>query len=267
MNCVREKVAAFRQSVSQCTGNADTDGDGIPDCIEPTVTRNPAVKDNDVFGVSNLFVMQQYRDFLGREADASGQAFWRGEIDGGRQTRQSMIEAFLTAGEFDQLTAPIARLYFGMYLRIPDYAGLAFWTDEFRSGRRNLVNIGNAFTTVPEFTNRYGNVSDNRAFVTLVYQNVLARAPDAAGADFWTNQLNTGLVRGDMLTRFTESAEYKTRRRGEILATLLYAGMLKRAPSDFEFNNVVNAIAGGQSVQSQITAILNSSEYRRRFLP
>jgi monoamine oxidase len=245
----------------------DEDSDGIPNGVETTEGRSPFVKDNDIFGNARLFAMQMYRDFLAREGDTGGVSFWAGALSAGTQSRASMIEAFTTSGEFDSLTAPLARLYFGTFLRIPDYAGLLFWTDEFRSGRRSLLNIAEAFTTVPEFTIRYGNI-DNAGFVNLLYQNILQRTADAAGLAFWVGEINSGrITRGGMLMQFTESAEYKANRRAEIFTTLMFAGMLKRAPDQAVFDQNVTAIKGGATLQSRVQIILALPEYRSRFLP
>jgi hypothetical protein len=242
----------------------DCDGDGIPDALEAADGRNPNIRDNDIFSNVRLFVKQQYRDYLGREGDPAGIGFWEGEIVAGRQTRQSMAVAFATSGEYDSTVAPMARLYFGTFLRIPDYAGLLFWTDEFKSGRRTLIQIGEAFVTVPEFVARYGTVS-NAQFVSLVYNNLLQRAPDAGGATFWTDQLNGGLTRGTMLTQFTESAEFKGVRQREVSTTEVFAAMLKRAPSQTEFNTWLQALSG-VPLSTQVLQVLNSAEYRARFL-
>jgi hypothetical protein len=254
-------------SCDETIATNDCDSDGIPNGVEATVGRNPIARDNDVFTNNQLFVMQQYRDFLAREADGPGSTFWTTALANGTQTRASMIDTFTTSGEFDRLTAPMARLYFGTYLRIPDYGGLQFWTDEFRSGRRTLVQIGEAFATAPEFVARYGALS-NRAFVNLVYTNVLGRVADQAGSDFWTAELDSGRrTRGAMLTLFSEGDEYRVTRRAEIYTTLLYAGMLRREPSSAEFASMIAAIKGGATVQSQAAVLMALSAYRVRFLP
>jgi hypothetical protein len=263
---IYHKFANEDGSTGQTGG--DSDGDGIPNNVEASVGRNPNVKDNDIFTNNQLFVMQQFRDTLGREADGGGLGFWLGELNAGRQTRASMIEAFTTSGEFDTLTAPMARLYFGTYLRIPDYPGLAFWTDEYRSGRRTLVQIAEAFATAQEFINLYGANTDNTTYVNLLYSNIIGRQADAGGLNFWVAELNSGRqTRGSMLASFTESSEYKQRRRAEIFTTLMYAAMLRRAPDQAAFNDNVNQINAGASFQSRISGVLGSQEYRSRFLP
>ena len=41
--------------------------------------------------------------------------------------------------------------------------------------------------------------------MTLLYQNVLGRAPDAAGLNFWTGAMRAGQSRADVLLGFSES--------------------------------------------------------------
>jgi hypothetical protein len=87
-NCVRQSVAALRPSwVGTCPNlSADSDGDGIPDCLEAGSRRVNGTKDNDVFSVPLLFVAQQYRDFLAREADADGLNYWTGALTSRKAT-------------------------------------------------------------------------------------------------------------------------------------------------------------------------------------
>ena len=62
----------------------DYDGDGIPNGVELAEGRDPLVKDNDVFSPTlasaRLFAMQQYRDFVNREADPFGLSFWSNAV-------------------------------------------------------------------------------------------------------------------------------------------------------------------------------------------
>jgi hypothetical protein len=69
-----------------------------------------------------------------------------------------------------------------------------------------------------------------------------------------------------MLAQFTESAEFKSRRRAEIFTTLVFAGMLRRAPDVAGFNAFVTGIQTGSN-EVAASAIINSTEYRSRFLP
>ena len=245
-------------------GSADTDDDGVPNAVEPLEGLNPAVKDNDVFTNNRLFAMQQYRDFLAREGDADGILYWTNYINGGG-TRAAVTEGFFGSSEFQGTGSPVVRLYFAYFLRIPDYGGLAFWMNYSRAGHP-LVEISNAFAGSQEFVDRYGALS-NDAFVDLVYQNVLGRAPDTGGRAFWLGQLNGGMTRGQMMIGFSESPEYKSTIFSETYVTMMYVGMLRRAPDSGGFNFWVNYLDRGNSGQALINGFLVAPEYHSRFLP
>jgi alpha-tubulin suppressor-like RCC1 family protein len=251
------------------SSSADTDGDGVNDALEDRLGLNPFVRDNDVFANTalgqRLFVMQIYRDFLNREGDDAGINFWAGEIAAGRQSRVSMAETFFNSAEFQGRLAPIARLYFATYLRVPDYGGLQFWAGQFASGQ-SLTAIGNVFVTAPEFTARYGALN-NRDFVDRLYQNVLGRPADEGGITFWTGQLNSGVTRGGVLVSFSESPEYVNRINNSVYVNAMYVAFLRRAADagGFEFWRV--ELDRGRSGRELIGSFIASAEYRARFLP
>jgi hypothetical protein len=90
-----------------------------------------------------------------------------------------VADDFFRSAEFQNNIAPVARLYFAYFGRIPDYPGLMYWVGEFQAGG-NLNAMSQAFADSAEFRSRYGALDDG-AFVDLVYQNVLGRLPDAGG--------------------------------------------------------------------------------------
>jgi uncharacterized delta-60 repeat protein len=247
----------------------DLDNDGVPDSVESSVSLDPLAKDNDIFAATpqnqRLFAMQQYRDFLGREGDEGGIAFWRDRMTSA-VTRGQVIESFFSSAEFQGTIAPVARLYFAYFLRIPDYSGLNFWIGYYRAGN-TLDAISNQFVQSGEFQGTYGAL-DNGQFVDLVYQNVLGRAPDAQGRAFWKNELDTGArTRGQVMLQFSESAEYRGTSGAEVYVTMAYIGMLRRAPDAGGFNFWVQQIDNGGSGLALINGFLGSPEYRGRFLP
>jgi hypothetical protein len=189
---------------------ADDDGDGVPNGVEVTESLDAFVRDNDLFspgaGSARLFAMQQYRDFLGREGDPAGIAGWSDLVTAGTYSRPQAIDAFVNSPEFGGFVAPVVRLYFATYLRIPDYAGLAFNAGLVRAGTVTLQQLADFFTASPEFAALYGALDDAQ-FVTLLYNNVLGRAPDQAGLDGWVGLLGSGYTRGQVLLGFSDSVE------------------------------------------------------------
>jgi uncharacterized delta-60 repeat protein len=211
------------------------------------------------------FVLQQYRDFLSREGDAAGVAYWRGRLEDGTTTRGAVASSFLASPEFQGRVAPIARLYFAYFLRVPDYGGLLHWAT-FRDAHQ-LPAVSNAFASSQEFANRYGS-ADNEAFVQLVYQNVLGREPDGAGLVHWTGQLDSGaMTRGEVMLAFSEGDEFRVRAGNETLVAITYAGMLRREPEADGFAFWVDYLDDGNSPTALIELFLGSGEYRGRFAP
>lgn len=98
------------------------------------------------------------------------------------------------------------RLYQAAFNRAPDAGGLGFWIYQADRGI-SMVDIAAAFISSGEFTNLYGANPTNAAFVTALYNNVLHRAPDPGGYNFWLNQLNSGIARPDVLLAFSNSQE------------------------------------------------------------
>ena len=103
----------------------------------------------------------------------------------------------------------IYRLYRAYFLREPDSSGFNHWLQAYKAGY-SLIGISNDFARSSEFQQRYGSV-DDRAFVDRVYRNVLGRAPEAGGYDYWVDQLGRGMIRGELMIYFSDSAEFRTR--------------------------------------------------------
>jgi len=144
---------------------------------------------------------------------------------------------------------------------MPDLNGLNYWVHKYEGGK-TLKAIANDFAKSSEFKTKYGAVS-NDAFITLVYQNVLERNPDAAGKAHWVGRLGDGVTRGEMMTAFSESSEGTRKMRGEIDTILLHLGMLQRLPSKAEFDGDVALLElnGGSDTEVLIANMLTSPIY------
>lgn len=254
-------------NVTAGNAGADTDNDGLANLNEYREGLNPFVKDNDIFSFSPLFARQQYRDLLAREGDYYGVRHWTYQLDNAGSSRAGMIQQFLASAEQQAVIAPVVRLYFAYFLRVPDYAGLSFWIAQHRGGNATLPQISQSFAQSGEFQARYGSLS-NSQFVSQVYQNVLGRSPDPAGAAYWTGRLDQGqITRGQLMLAFSESAEYQPIIGSEVTVTLIYVGMLRRAPDTPGFNFWVGQLDAGGSPLPLIQGFLSSTEYRQRFMP
>jgi hypothetical protein len=102
----------------------------------------------------------------------------------------------------------VDRLYRAYFLRTASPTEIDYWNTQLRNGW-TLNQISQYFASSDEFRTRYGTLGD-AAFVDLVYRNVLGRAPEPSGLFYWATLLANGTTRGDVMTGFSDSAEYKT---------------------------------------------------------
>jgi hypothetical protein len=251
-------------------GNGDTDNDGIPDAVEIAEDRNLIMKDNQIFAgqhsnANRWFAMQQYRDFLSREAEATGLTDWTSRLNSNSMSREAVIQGFFGSPEFQAGVPSIVRLYLGFFNRIPDSAGLKGWVEAVRAGT-SVATVASSFARSQEFSLTYGALTDAQ-FVTLVYRNVLGRAPDTAGFNGWIARLNSGASRGDVMVGFTESVEFQLQTAPNVFVIMMYEGMLRRAAEPAGYQYWVDYINSGQDALEITRGFLYSQEYRSRFLP
>jgi hypothetical protein len=107
------------------------------------------------------------------------------------------------------------RLYQAAFDRTPDKAGLGYWIAAMDKGM-TLTQAAAGFAGSAEFANLYGANASDTQFVQALYQNVLHRAGDSAGADFWLHALGSSVTRADVLANFSESAENQAQVIGSI---------------------------------------------------
>lgn len=99
------------------------------------------------------------------------------------------------------------RLYKAALDRTPDKQGLGYWINARDSGT-SLRDIADSFIQSQEFKNKYGANPTNGQFVTLLYNNVLDRAPDSGGLNYWQSELTSArLDKAGVLASFSESQE------------------------------------------------------------
>lgn len=131
----------------------------------------------------------------------------------GRDGRDSFVN--VERFKFDDVTLAIDidrnpgqayRLYKAALDRTPDPQGLGFWINALDNGA-SLKTVATGFVDSPEFRIKFYGDGSNGTFVTALYNNVLDRAPEPEGYNFWVNALASGTSRADVLVGFSESPE------------------------------------------------------------
>lgn len=107
----------------------------------------------------------------------------------------------------------VYRMYQAAFGRTPDLAGLGYWLPKVDAGLA-VLDLAREFKNSAEFTQLYGADLSDSGFIDQLYLNVLRRAPDQAGSDFWQDALHAGATRESVLLDFSESGENIARLAG-----------------------------------------------------
>lgn len=262
-----------RQSVSSVGGLGNGDSDGATLSRDGAVLVFDSLASNLVSGDTgsrDVFVRRNpevgphgtgaalaaaVRDHFGANA-ATGSAVATRIGRGSSPEREILVLA--TAPAWAAKRGPLSRLYMAYFKRLPDAGGIDYWVGRMNGGL-TLNAVSAEFAKSAEFRTLYGNTG-NSAFVTLVYQNVLGRGPDAAGLDYWVDKIEGGMTRGTVMTNFSESPEGKGRFRPRVDTTLVSLGLLGAMPPSGLAASMVADMTSDSSALG-ISRLLRSSEY------
>lgn len=206
------------------------------------------------FTTIDRFTDRQYQDFAGRAATTAEKADWASRIGAGTLTPAAAANGAVDLPYWAK-QAPVIRLFQAYFGRLPDLGGLDHWADKSRGGTSINV-ISSNFAASNEFRAKYGKLS-NRAFVELVYQNVLGRPGDAGGIASWTAKLDKKTkTRGQVMVGFSESNEYKRKSQAVVDLVDVVTGMLRRVPTKDEAASWAASVANDGATRLQLVGQL-----------
>lgn len=209
------------------------------------------------------FVEQSYLDVTGVAGTYEQISNSSRQIGVGELTELEFIGRLTQEeADYEEIQAPISRLYRAYFLRNPDRQGHQFWVKERRAGRGPFA-ISEFFASSPEFETRYGSLDDTE-FVWLVYRNVMNRSPDEAGQAFWLDQLAKGLGRGELMALFSDSPEFRIRTDADVFVTYI-SGVLERRELTSQEHRAYVALLASGGRDAVVSAILDGAAYHDRF--
>jgi hypothetical protein len=174
-------------------------------------------------------------------------------------TGPAYLAGLISGTSYQARMGGLTRSYRAYFLRDPDQSGLNFWFSKVNAGW-STARVSDFFAQSSEFTNRYGALN-NDEFVNLIYTNVLGRAGDQGGIDYWTDQLDRGAkTRGQVMVGYSESNEYKAATRNRVNTIITTYALLRRPPTEAEL-----AAGASQSVAAQVQAIFASAAFDARY--
>ena len=199
------------------------------------------------------FITQLYRNFLGREPDAAGLAYWNSQLKNGNLDAISLTRTLLQSVEHQTIFKPIALMYYAALDRMPDEAGLVYWANEMRKGA-SIGTIAASIAASEEFISLHGK-SSNEQFLIDLYDSALERAPDTAGLNFWKSVLEMGFDRATVMQFIATSPEMIQTRSEEVDYALLYRGIFGELPTQ----EMIDAAVPIKDINTLIETLYESS--------
>jgi hypothetical protein len=244
-----------------------------------------AIPTTNVIDNADFFVRQHYRDFLGREPEAGGQAYWVDQITQCgtdatclRNKRIDVSAAFFIEQEFQRTGSFIYRMYKGGVGRRPTFA-------EFQSDRTQIVEGPNleqmkqayalAFVQRVEFINKYAGRDTAAAFVDAL----IASIQQNSGVDL-TNQRSALITRyntgGDQnqsrafaLREAIEQPAFVNGEYNSAFVVMQYFGYLGRDPEQGGYLFWLDVLNNRDpnNYRGMVCSFITSTEYQIRFAP
>jgi serralysin len=116
----------------------------------------------------------------------------------GEATSTFNLERFSAPTDLSDLALEaFIELYIAYFNRAPDAQGLWFWGSAFANGVVSLEQAASFFIDQAETRETYPDGLSNLEFATAVYNNVLGRAPDQDGLNFWVDVLDNAVFGRD----------------------------------------------------------------------
>jgi hypothetical protein len=263
---------------------------------DPYVGSQPA---GNPIGDAQFFVRQHYRDFLNREPDADGLAFWSGQITSCgtdascvADRRISVSAAFFLSIEFQETGFLVHRLYKASFGRMPDRVD-EFLLDTRTIGEGVVVNAPGwqalletnktefieTFVARSQFSEAYPLILTPAEFVNLLNAKtggaLSSNDVAAAVAEFQGAATSDSVAaRARALRRVAENETFSQRELNPAFVLMQYFGYLQRNPNEAPDTNLdgynfwlhkLDEFAGDFRRAEMVKSFLVSAEYRARF--
>lgn len=227
---------------------------------------------------NEYFVRQQYLDFLGREPDEGGLAFWSNRINGCagdvsciRQSRIDVSAAFFRSDEFQLTGSFVYNLYAAALGRGPGFGEFGADRSQIAGGSgldAAKAKFAEGFIQRSEFTSRYPQSMSREQFVDAAIQTMQVRS------GMFMTSLRDGLLsdydsggRSLVVRHAAEAGMFVSAEYNKAFVLMEYFGYLQRGEDQSGYNFWLNALnqGGASNYQGMVCSFLTSAEYQNRF--
>ncbi|HVF42282.1 MAG TPA: DUF4214 domain-containing protein, partial [Pyrinomonadaceae bacterium] len=235
---------------------------------------------------TSYFVRQHYVDFLGREPDEAGRAFWQSQVASCGADAQcvevkriNVSAAYFLSIEFKETGFLIYRLYrasFGRTVLMREFlgdtqevgkgiiVGELGWQDKIAANKSAFFK---AWAQRADFKSRYDSMT-HAQFVDSLYASMGVAAPQSE-RDSLVSSLQTGAAtRADALAKLVDNSDFSRLEKNRAFVLMQYFGYMRRDPDQIGWDFWLKKLDdnNGDFVKAQmVKAFLSSDEYRNRF--
>jgi hemoglobin-like flavoprotein len=241
---------------------------------------------------AQTFVHMQYHDFLNREPDPAGLAFWTNQITSCGNDAQcleskriNVSAAFFLSIEFQETGYLRYLLQKESFGSTPKYAEFMRDVQEVSRGvivnapgweqkvKDNQQQFAEKWVQRPDFKALYDGLS-NDDYVTALYKNAGIVAPQAEKDKLVTALDAASMNRATVLLDVAADATFRQQEKNAAFVMMEYFGYLRRdanAAPDSDLSgynfwlNKLNQFGGNYIDAEMIKAFITSTEYRQRF--
>ncbi|MBV9927865.1 MAG: DUF4214 domain-containing protein [Acidobacteria bacterium] len=276
------------------TDAAAAGGVAVSAAVRFTVFGDVASGTPNPIEATDFFVSQQYRDFLSREPDATGLAFWEGNLDRcgsdaacAEVMRINVSAAFFLSIEFQQTgfyAIRVQRAAFGRKSADTSRVSFASLAADGRTlGDGVVVGVGDWPTKLDankqayaeravasaDFAARFPETQTASQYVAALYASA-GVTPTQGETDAAVQAFGAGGAAGRAaaLRKVADSASVTSAELNPAFVLMEYFGYLRRDPDEAGYQfwlSKLNQFNGDYVRAEMVKAFLNSDEYRRRF--
>jgi hypothetical protein len=240
---------------------------------------------NDI-DATTYFVEQQYRDFLGREADDSGLGFWssqiadcKGDAACVQRARVNTSGAFFLSIEFQETGYMLYRFNKASFGAMPRRNAFLVWMQTAAQGvvvgregwqqvlEDNKRRVAEAWVERAEFHTRFDGMSDDQ-FVAALFRNAGVPSTQAERDALVAGLRSHTETRATVLRKVADNSEFRRNEQNPAFVLMQYFGYLHRDPDDAGFNfwlSKLEQFGGDFHKAEMVRAFIEADEYRHRF--
>jgi hypothetical protein len=283
------------------SGTSDASGSGPYSLKMQDVTiAPPPCSTGNPIACTDFFVRQHYLDFLNREPDAGGLAFWTNEITscgGDAQCLEvkhiNVSAAFFLSTEFQDTGYLVYKTYAAAFGAtriggvvpltlsefVPDVQTVGRGVVVGRSGweaqlATNQAAFFNEFITRPDFISRYPTTMTDTQYIKTLNGNTGGVLSTTEQDQLLVALTSGAKTRAQVLQAVVEDADFTSAHFNRAFVLMQYFGYLKRDPNnapDIDFSGYDFWLTkldqfGGNFINAEmVKAFITSKEFRQRF--